>query len=128
MNRTKIAGIGFNVPDNIVTNHDLEEMMDTSDEWIRTRTGIKQRSIANENQATSDLALEASQDAIKKAGINPKEIDLIIIGTCTPDVATPNVGLMIQKELGLKNCPAFSIAAACSGIIYALNIANKFII
>ena len=116
------------MPENIITNQDLEKRVDTSDEWIRTRTGIKQRSIANENQATSDLALKASQDAIEKAGINPKEIDLIIIGTCTPDVATPNVCVMIQKELGLKNCPAFSIEAACSGFIYALNIANKFII
>ena len=125
---SRIESIGSFLPENIITNQDLEKRVDTSDEWIRTRTGIKQRSIVNENQATSDLALKASQDAIEKAGINPKEIDLIIIGTCTPDVATPNVGVMIQKELGLKNCPAFSIEAACSGFIYALNIANKFII
>ena len=125
---SRIESIGSFLPENIITNQDLEKRVDTSDEWIRTRTGIKQRSIVNENQATSDLALKASQDAIKKAGINPKEIDLIIIGTCTPDVATPNVGVMIIKELGLKNCPAFSIEAACSGFIYALNIANKFII
>ena len=125
---SRIESIGSFLPENIITNQDLEKRVDTSDEWIRTRTGINQRSIANENQATSELALKASQDAIEKAGINPKEIDLIIIGTCTPDVATPNVGVIIQKELGLKNCPAFSIEAACSGFIYALNIANKFII
>ncbi|MCH2478391.1 MAG: ketoacyl-ACP synthase III [Gammaproteobacteria bacterium] len=125
---SRIESIGSFLPENIITNQDLEKRVDTSDEWIRTRTGIKQRSIANENQATSDLALEASREAIKKAEINPKEIDLIIVGTCTPDVATPNVGVMIQKELGLKNCPAFSIEAACSGFIYALNIANKFIL
>ena len=125
---SRIESIGSFLPENIITNQDLEKRVDTSDEWIRTRTGIKQRSIANENQVTSDLALEASREAIKKAGINPKEIDLIIVGTCTPDVATPNVGVMIQKELGLKNCPAFSIEAACSGFIYALNIANKFIL
>ena len=80
---SRIESIGSFLPENIITNQDLEKRVDTSDEWIRTRTGIKQRSIVNENQATSDLALKASQDAIKKAGINPKEIDLIIIGTCT---------------------------------------------
>ncbi len=82
---SRIESIGSFLPENIITNQDLEKRVDTSDEWIRTRTGIKQRSIANENQATSDLALEASREAIKKAEINPKEIDLIIVGTCTPD-------------------------------------------
>tara|TARA_Y100000588_G_scaffold326249_1_gene360557 strand:+ start:1008 stop:1973 length:966 start_codon:yes stop_codon:yes gene_type:complete len=125
---SRIESIGSFLPEKIITNEDLEQRVDTSDEWISTRTGIEQRHIADDSQATSDLALEASQDAIKKAEINPKEIDLIIVGTCTPDVATPNVGVLIQKELGLKSCPAFSVEAACSGFIYALNIANKFII
>ena len=125
---SRIESIGSFLPEKIITNEDLEQRVDTSDEWISTRTGIEQRHIADDSQATSDLALEASLDAIKKAEINPKEIDLIIVGTCTPDVATPNVGVLIQKELGLKSCPAFSIEAACSGFIYALNIANKFII
>ncbi len=125
---SRIESIGSFLPEKIITNQDLEQRVDTSDEWISTRTGIEQRHIADDSQATSDLALEASQDAIKKAEINPKEIDLIIVGTCTPDVATPNVGVLIQKELGLKSCPAFSVEAACSGFIYALNIANKFII
>ncbi len=125
---SRIESIGSFLPEKIITNQDLEQRVDTSDEWISTRTGIEQRHIADDSQATSDLALEASQDAIRKAEINPKEIDLIIVGTCTPDVATPNVGVLIQKELGLKSCPAFSVEAACSGFIYALNIANKFII
>jgi len=125
---SRIESIGSFLPEKIITNEDLEQRVDTSDEWISTRTGIEQRHIADDSQATSDLALEASQDAIRKAEINPKEIDLIIVGTCTPDVATPNVGVLIQKELGLKSCPAFSVEAACSGFIYALNIANKFII
>ena len=125
---SRIESIGSFLPEKIITNEDLEQRVDTSDEWISTRTGIEQRHIADDSQATSDLALEASLDAIKKAEINPKEIDLIIVGTCTPDVATPNVGVLIQKELGLKSCPAFSVEAACSGFIYALNIANKFII
>ena len=125
---SRIESIGSFLPEKIITNQDLEQRVDTSDEWISTRTGIEQRHIADDSQATSDLALEASLDAIKKAEINPKEIDLIIVGTCTPDVATPNVGVLIQKELGLKSCPAFSVEAACSGFIYALNIANKFII
>ena len=125
---SRIESIGSFLPEKIITNQDLEQRVDTSDEWISTRTGIEQRHIADDSQATSDLALEASQDAIRKAKINPKEIDLIIVGTCTPDVATPNVGVLIQKELGLKSCPAFSVEAACSGFIYALNIANKFII
>ena len=125
---SRIESIGSFLPEKIITNEDLEQRVDTSDEWISTRTGIEQRHIADDSQATSDLALEASLDAIRKAEINPKEIDLIIVGTCTPDVATPNVGVLIQKELGLKSCPAFSVEAACSGFIYALNIANKFII
>ena len=125
---SRIESIGSFLPEKIITNQDLEQRVDTSDEWISTRTGIEQRHIADDSQATSDLALEASLDAIRKAEINPKEIDLIIVGTCTPDVATPNVGVLIQKELGLKSCPAFSVEAACSGFIYALNIANKFII
>ncbi len=125
---SRIKSIGSYLPENILTNRDLEERVDTSDEWIRSRTGIEKRAIANHDQATSDLALKASQEAIRKSGIDINEIDFIIVGTCTPDVATPNVGVIIQNKLGLKDCPAFSIEAACSGFIYALNIANKFIV
>ena len=125
--KSKIISIGSYTPNNIVTNQDLEERVDTTDEWIVSRTGIKERPIADDSQATSDLAYEAAKIAIERANIDKNEIDLIIVDTCTPDVATPNVGTLIQKRLDLKNFPAFSIEAACSGFIYALNIADKFI-
>ncbi len=124
---SKIISIGSYIPSNTVTNKDLEKTVDTTDEWIVSRTGIKQRPIADSSQATSDLAFEAATIAIERAKIDKNDIDLIIVGTCTPDVATPNVGTLIQKRLGLSNFPAFSIEAACSGFIYALNIADKFI-
>lgn len=124
---SKIVSVGSYIPINTLTNKDLEKTVDTTDEWIISRTGIKQRPIAEPSQATSDLALEASRIAIERANIDSSDIDLIIVGTCTPDVATPNVGTLIQKRLGLSNFPAFSIEAACSGFIYALNIADKFI-
>ena len=125
--KSKIISIGSYTPNNIVTNQDLEKRVDTTDEWIVSRTGIKERPIADDSQATSDLAYEAAKIAVERAKIDKNEIDLIIVATCTPDVATPNVGTLIQKRLDLKNFPAFSIEAACSGFIYALNIADKFI-
>ena len=125
---SRIISVGSYQPDNIVTNEELERKVDTSDEWIRSRTGIESRAIAKPDQATSDLAILAADAAIKKSGITKDEIDLIIVGTCTPDVTTPNVGVIIQESLGLNSCPAFSVEAACSGFIYALNIANKFIL
>ncbi len=125
---SRIISVGSYQPDNIVTNEELERKVNTSDEWIRTRTGIESRAIAEPRQATSDLAILAADAAIKKSDINKDEIDLIIVGTCTPDVATPNVGVIIQESLELNSCPAFSVEAACSGFIYALNIANKFIL
>ena len=124
---SKIISVGGYTPKNILTNKELEEKVDTTDEWIISRTGIKERPIADISQTTSDLAYEAAKLAIERSGIDINEIDLIIVGTCTPDVATPNVGTLIQKRLGLKNFPAFSIEAACSGFIYSLNIADKFI-
>ena len=125
---SRIISVGSYQPDNIVTNEELERKVDTSDEWIRSRTGIESRAIAKPDQTTSDLAILAADAAIKKSGITKDEIDLIIVGTCTPDVTTPNVGVIIQESLGLNSCPAFSVEAACSGFIYALNIANKFIL
>jgi len=124
---SKIISVGSYIPSNTLTNKDLEKTVNTTDDWIISRTGIKQRPIAEPSQATSDLAFEASMIAIDRANIDRSDIDLIIVGTCTPDVATPNVGTLIQKRLGLSNFPAFSIEAACSGFIYALNIADKFI-
>ena len=125
--KSKIISIGSYTPNNTVTNQDLEKRVDTTDEWIVSRTGIKERPIADDSQATSDLAYEAAKIAVERAKIDKNEIDLIIVGTCPPAVATPNVGTLIQKRLDLKNFPAFSIEAACSGFIYALNIADKFI-
>jgi 3-oxoacyl-[acyl-carrier-protein] synthase III len=125
---SKIIATGSYLPTNVVTNQDLEKKVDTTDEWIRTRTGIQRRSIADSEQATSDLGYEAAKKAIERSGIDSNEIDLIIVGTCTPDVPTPNVGTIIQEKIGLKNFPAFSIEAACSGFIYAINLANKFIL
>ncbi|SVA38497.1 uncharacterized protein METZ01_LOCUS91351 [marine metagenome] len=125
---SRIISVGSYQPDNIVTNEELEQKVDTSDEWIRSRTGIESRALAKPSQATSDLAILATTEAIKKSGITKDEIDLIVVGTCTPDVATPNVGVIIQESLGLNSCPAFSVEAACSGFIYALNIADKFIL
>ena len=125
---SRIISVGSYQPDNIVTNEELEQKVDTSDEWIRSRTGIESRAVAKPSQATSDLAILATTEAIKKSGITKDEIDLIVVGTCTPDVATPNVGVIIQESLGLNSCPAFSVEAACSGFIYALNIADKFIL
>jgi 3-oxoacyl-[acyl-carrier-protein] synthase-3 len=124
---SKIISVGGYTPKNILTNKELEEKVDTTDEWIISRTGIKERPIADISQTTSDLAFEAAKLAIERSDIDINEIDLIIVGTSTPDVATPNVGTLIQKRLGLKNFPAFSIEAACSGFIYSLNIADKFI-
>ena len=124
---TKIISTGSYLPENTVTNHDLEQQVDTSDEWIRTRTGIEHRRIALNDQNTSDLAYEAAKCAIDKAGIATESIDLVVVGTCTPDVVTPNVGTILQERLGIRGSPAFSVEAACSGFIYAMNIADKFI-
>ena len=124
---TKIISTGSYLPENTVTNHDLEQKVDTSDEWIRARTGIEHRRIALNDQNTSDLAYEAAKRAIDKAGILAESIDLVVVGTCTPDVVTPNVGTILQERLGIKDSPAFSVEAACSGFIYAMNIADKFI-
>ncbi len=114
---SKIISTGSYLPEKKITNHDLEQMVDTSNEWILSRTGIQQRRIAEKNQTTSDLAYEAARVAIERAKISNEDIDLIIVGTCTPDVATPNVGTIIPKRLGIKHSPAFSVEAACSGFI-----------
>ena len=114
---TKIISTGSYLPENTVTNHDLEQQVDTSDEWIRTRTGIEHRRIALNDQNTSDLAYKAAKRAIDKAGIAAESIDLVVVGTCTPDVVTPNVGTILQERLGIKDSPAFSVEAACSGCL-----------
>jgi 3-oxoacyl-[acyl-carrier-protein] synthase-3 len=124
---SRIIGTGKYLPERILTNFDLEKMVDTSDEWIRTRTGIKERHIAADNQATSDLACAAARVAIADAGITPDDIDLIIVGTTTPDLIFPNVACLVQEKLGVGGAPAFSVEAACSGFLYAFSVADQFI-
>ena len=124
---SRIAGTGKHLPERVLTNFDLEKMVETSDEWIRTRTGIEQRHIAADDEATSDLATEAARVAIADAGLAPEDIDLIVVGTTTPDLVFPNVGCLVQERLGIPACPAFSLEAACSGFIYALTVADQFV-
>jgi 3-oxoacyl-[acyl-carrier-protein] synthase III len=122
-----IIGIGKYVPERIVTNHDLEKMMDTSDEWIRTRTGIEVRRIADENMNTSDMGYLAAMKAIEDAGISPQELDMILVATVTPDRPFPSVACMLQEKLGAKNAAAMDVSAACSGFMYAMVTAKQFI-
>jgi len=124
---SRIEGTGHHLPEKIMTNFDLEELVDTSDEWIKTRTGVERRHIASPNEATSDLGLKAAKKAMIDAKVSKEDIDLIVVGTTTPDYIFPNVATLIQDGLGVHGCPAFSVEAACSGFIYALSIADKFI-
>lgn len=123
----EIIGTGFYVPEKILTNADLEKMVDTTDEWITTRTGIKERRIAKDTEATSDLAIKSAKEAIKKAKITSKEIDTIIVATVTPDMFFPSTACFVQKGIGAKNASAFDISAACSGFIYGIATARNFI-
>jgi 3-oxoacyl-[acyl-carrier-protein] synthase III len=122
-----ISGVGAYVPAKILSNADLEKMVDTSDEWITTRTGIKERHIAAENEFTSDLGAEAARRAMKMAGVTAEQIDLIIVATITPDMPFPSTACLIQHKLGAKRAAAFDLEAACSGFIYALEIGQQFI-
>jgi 3-oxoacyl-[acyl-carrier-protein] synthase-3 len=123
----RIIGTGGYLPSNVVTNHDLEKLVDTSDQWIRERTGIEQRHIAVDGETTVDLAEQASRNAIEAAGIDPSEIDLIIFATSTPDKIFPSSACILQARLDIHGCPAFDIQAVCTGFIYALAVAEKFI-
>src|SRR5690554_1341811 len=111
---SRIIGTGSYLPERVLTNFDLEKMVDTTDEWIRSRTGIERRHIAGEDETTSDLAYRASAAAIESAGISAADIDLVVVGTTTPDLIFPNVGCLLQERLGIKGGPAFSVEAACS--------------
>jgi 3-oxoacyl-[acyl-carrier-protein] synthase-3 len=124
---SRIIGTGSYLPPKVVTNDDLSKQMDTTDEWIRTRTGIRQRHIAEPSQASSDLGVEASRAALAAARIIPQEIDLIIAATATPDYIFPSTACIMQAKLGMKGCAAFDIQAVCSGFVYALAIADKMI-
>ena len=124
---SRIAGTGSYLPERVLTNLDLEKMVDTSDEWIRSRTGIERRHIAAENETTSDLAYRASVAAMESAGVEGRDIDLVLVGTTTPDLIFPNVGCLLQERLGIRGCPAFSLEAACSGFLYSLSVADQMI-
>ena len=115
-----IVGIGRYLPEKIVTNADLEKIMDTSDEWIRSRTGIEERRIADDNTNTSDMGLAAAQKAIEDAGITPEDIDLILVATVTPDQPFPSVACMLQERLGAKKAAAMDVSAACAGFMYGI--------
>jgi 3-oxoacyl-[acyl-carrier-protein] synthase-3 len=122
-----IASVGAYVPDRILTNADLEKLVETSDEWITSRTGIKERHIAAEGEYTSDLAARAAQRAMENGGITAEEIDLIIVATITPDMMFPATACLVQQKLGARRAAAFDVEAACSGFIYALEIGQQFI-
>jgi len=122
-----IVSVGSYVPDRCMTNADLEKLVDTTDEWITTRTGIRERRIAAEDQFTSDLAAEAATKALKKANISAESIDLIIVATITPDMPFPSTACLVQQKIGATRAAAFDLEAACSGFIYALEVAQQFI-
>ncbi|HXF18251.1 MAG TPA: beta-ketoacyl-ACP synthase III [Burkholderiales bacterium] len=124
---SRIVGTGSYLPDRIVTNDDLARTLDTSDEWIRTRTGICSRHVAADGQLASDLALPAAQRALKMAGLDAAEIDLIIVATTTPDMIFPSTACILQAKLEAAGCPAFDVQAVCSGFVYALSIADLFV-
>jgi 3-oxoacyl-[acyl-carrier-protein] synthase-3 len=124
---SRIAGTGSYLPPRIMTNDELAARLDTSDAWIRSRTGIVQRHIAEESQTSSDLALEASRRALDAAGVAAAEVDLIIVATSTPDYIFPSTACLLQAKLGAKDCPAFDVQAVCSGFVYALATADAFI-
>ena len=115
-----ILGVGFYVPEKVLTNQDLESMVDTSDMWIRERTGIRERHIAAPGEATSDMATKAAQRAMEDAGVTPEELDLVVVATVTPDYPCPSAACLVQKNLGAKNAAAFDLQAGCSGFVYSM--------
>lgn len=125
--RSAVTGVGSYLPDNIVTNDDLAKFVDTSDEWIVERTGIRQRHRAADDQPTSDLAVQASMRALEAAGRTAAEVDLIVVATTTPDMTFPSVASIVQRKLGVPVCNAFDVQAVCSGFVYALSVADGFV-
>ena len=122
-----ISSVGAYVPQRVMTNAELEEKVDTTDEWIRTRTGIRERRIAAEGEHTSDLGAKAAEVALERAGVKPEEVDLIIVATLTPNMLFPSTACLVQDKIGAVNAAAFDVEAACSGFIYALEIGQQFI-
>jgi len=124
---TRIAGTGGYLPEKVLSNHDLEEMVDTSDEWIVDRTGIRKRHVAADNETTCDLAEQAARRAMSAAGKEAHDIDLVIVATTTPDQVFPSTACLLQQRLGIRGCAAFDVQAVCTGFVYALGIADNFI-
>ena len=127
MTYARIAGTGSYLPERIVSNAEMERLVDTSDEWIAARTGIRQRHIAAEGETTGDLAYHAALAALEAAGVNGADLDLIVVGTTTPDLILPSTACLLQHRIGANGCAAFDVNAACSGFVYALTVANQFI-
>ena len=127
MTFARIAGIGSYLPENVVSNHDLEKTMDTSNEWIRERTGIKRRHIAADDETTASMGVTAALRAMEMADVGPQDIDLIVLGTATPDKVFPASACLVQRRLGVAGGPAFDVHAACSGFLYGLDLANRYI-
>ncbi len=125
--RSRITGTGSYLPDRVVTNHDLAQFVDTSDEWIQKRVGIRERRFAADGQASSDMAAEAARNALKAAGLTAADIDMIIVGTITGDMPLPACAAFVQQKLGCRDIPAFDIAAACAGFIFALSVGDSFV-
>jgi 3-oxoacyl-[acyl-carrier-protein] synthase-3 len=123
---SRIVGTGSYLPEKVLTNRDLELAVDTTDEWIYTRTGIRQRHIAADGEKTSDLALAASRSALQAAGMAAADLDLIVVATTTPDMVFPSTACLLQAKLGVRNCPAFDVQAVCSGFVYGLSTADSF--
>ena len=127
MKYSRIAGTGSQLPDKVVTNHDLEKTIDTNDQWVRERTGIRERRVAVDGETTGTLALGACRKAMEAAEVDPGEIDLFVMGTTTPDLVFPSTACLLQKQLGLPDCGAMDVNAACSGFMYALSVADKYV-
>jgi 3-oxoacyl-[acyl-carrier-protein] synthase-3 len=122
-----IRGIGSYTPSRILTNDEISQFVDTSDEWIRTRSGISERRIAAENESCSDMAVNAAREAIKMANLSPEDIDFLIVATMTPDTITPSTACLVQNKLGLRQIPSFDVGAACTGFIYILGIGSDML-
>lgn len=127
MLHSRITGTGSHLPEKVLTNFDLEKLVDTNDEWIRDRTGIERRHIAADGETTVDLAEHAARHALDAAGLKPEDVDFIAFGTTTPDLVFPNCGVLLQQRLGCRGAPAFSVETACSGFMYAMSIADKYV-
>ena len=127
MKFSKITGTGSYLPEKIVTNADLEKILDTSDQWIQERTGICERRVAHDNETSCDMAEMAALNAMEAAGIDPDEIGVLVVGTTTPDVIFPSTACLLQARLGLPDCGAMDVNAACSGFMYALSVADKYV-